>query len=120
MIRPGYKCNMPDIQAAIGVQQLKKIPGFQERRREIVERYNEAFADLDEIDLPVEKPEARSAWHLYAMRLNLGRLKIDRSRFIEELKDRNIGPAFILSPSTSSPITRINTTMHRRLPGRLC
>lgn len=103
VIRPGFKCNMSDIQAAIGVQQLKKIPGFQERRREIVERYNEAFEGLDEIDLPIERPEARSAWHLYAIRLNLDRLKIDRSRFIEELKNRNIGTSVHFIPLHIQP-----------------
>ena len=106
VIRPGFKCNMPDIQAAIGVQQLKKIPGFQERRREIVERYNQAFESLDEIELPVEKPEARSAWHLYAIRLNLNRLKIDRSRFIEELKNRNIGTSVHFIPLHIQPYYR--------------
>ena len=103
VIRPGFKCNMSDIQAAIGVQQLKKIPGFQERRREIVERYNEAFEGLDEIDLPIERPEARSAWHLYAIRLNLDHLKIDRSRFIEELKNRNIGTSVHFIPLHIQP-----------------
>jgi len=103
VIRPGFKCNMPDIQAAIGVQQLKKIPGFQERRREIVKRYNAAFEGLDEIELPVEKPEVRSAWHLYVIRLNLERLKIDRSRFIEELKNRNIGTSVHFIPLHIQP-----------------
>lgn len=103
VIRPGFKCNMTDMQAAIGLQQLKKIPGFQERRRAIVERYNEAFADLEEIELPVEKSEASSAWHLYAIRLNLDCLKIDRSRFIEELKDRNIGTSVHFIPLHIQP-----------------
>lgn len=106
VIRPGYKCNMTDIQAAIGIHQLKKIDAFQQVRRKIAETYNEAFGDLDEITIPVESPEVRSAWHLYAIRLNLERLKINRSQFIEELKKRNIGSSVHFIPLHIQPYYR--------------
>ena len=87
VILPGFKCNMTDIQAALGLQQLRKLPGFQARRRQIVRRYNEAFAPCGALETPVERPEVESAWHIYALRLNLERLTIDRARFIEELQN---------------------------------
>lgn len=90
VIRPGFKYNMPDITASIGIQQLKKLSGFQSRRREIVRRYNEAFLKFEELQIPIERPEVEHAWHLYVIRLNLNRLKISRNQFIEELKARNI------------------------------
>lgn len=98
VVLPGFKCNMTDIQAALGLQQLKKLPAFQQRRREIVARYQAAFKALPEVQTPTELPEMESAWHLYIMRLNLERLTIDRARFIEELKARNIGTSVHFIP----------------------
>jgi dTDP-4-amino-4,6-dideoxygalactose transaminase len=98
VIRPGFKCNMTDIQAALGIHQLRKLPGFQARRREIVDRYDAAFAGVDALQLPVERPEVVSAWHLYVIRLSLERLTIDRAAFIEELQRRNIGTSVHFIP----------------------
>jgi dTDP-4-amino-4,6-dideoxygalactose transaminase len=106
VILPGFKCNMTDIQAALGLQQLRKLDGFQARRREIVRRYNEAFATCDAVQTPVERPDVASAWHIYALRLNLGRLSIDRARFIEELKARNIGTSVHFIPIHLHPYYR--------------
>jgi len=98
VVLPGFKCNMTDIQAAIGLHQLRKLPQFQARRREIVRRYNKAFFQVEELQTPIERPEVESAWHLYVLRLNLDRLTIDRARFIEELKSRNIGASVHFIP----------------------
>lgn len=106
VIRPGYKCNMTDIQAAIGIHQLQKVDAFQETRRKIAETYTAAFTDLEEITVPSEEYQSRSAWHLYAIRLNLDRLKIDRSQFIEELKKRNIGSSVHFIPLHVQPYYR--------------
>ena len=106
VILPGFKCNMTDIQAALGLQQLKKLPSFQERRREIVRRYHQAFSHCEELQTPTERSEVESAWHLYALRLNLDRLKIDRARFIEELKARNIGVSVHFIPNHLQPYYR--------------
>jgi dTDP-4-amino-4,6-dideoxygalactose transaminase len=106
VIRPGYKCNMTDIQAAIGIHQLAKIDSFQEVRRKIAETYDDAFAELEEITVPVEDPNVCSAWHLYAIRLNLDRLKIDRSQFIQELRNRNIGASVHFIPLHLQPYYR--------------
>jgi len=106
VILPGFKCNMADIQAAIGLHQLRKLPRFQVRRREIVRRYDEAFSQFEELQTPVERPEVESAWHLYALRLNLERLTIDRAQFIQELKARNIGTSVHFIPIHLHPYYR--------------
>ncbi len=106
VILPGFKCNMTDIQASLGLHQLHKLPQFQERRREIVQRYNTAFADVSELQIPTERPEAESAWHIYALRLHLERLCIDRAEFIQELTARNIGTSVHFIPNHLQPYYR--------------
>jgi dTDP-4-amino-4,6-dideoxygalactose transaminase len=98
VVAPGFKCNMTDIQASLGLAQLRKLPVFQERRREIVRRYDAAFGRMPAIQTPTERPGAESAWHLYVIRLRLEQLRIDRHRFIEELKARNIGASVHFIP----------------------
>jgi dTDP-4-amino-4,6-dideoxygalactose transaminase len=98
VVLPGFKSNMTDLQAALGLQQLDKLEGFQRRRREIVNRYNQAFSEMPGIVVPVERSEVESAWHLYVIRLVLERLTIDRARFIEELAARNIGTSVHFIP----------------------
>ncbi len=103
---PGFKCNMTDIQASLGLQQLKKLAGFQLRRREVVQRYHSALQRMPELQIPVERPEVESAWHIYALRLNLETLKIDRGVFIDELKKRNIGASVHFIPMHLHPYYR--------------
>ncbi len=102
----GFKYNMTDMQAAIGLHQLKKLEGFHARRREIVRRYNAAFSSLAEFQTPVERPEVEHAWHLYVLRLNPERLELSRNRFIEELKARNIGASVHFIPIHLHPYYR--------------
>jgi dTDP-4-amino-4,6-dideoxygalactose transaminase len=106
VIYPGFKYNMTDIQAAIGLAQLKKIGYFQKRRREIVKAYNEAFKGQDALELPVERAEVTHAWHLYVLRLNLDVLTIGRDHFIEELRIRNIGTSVHFIPIHLHPYYR--------------
>jgi dTDP-4-amino-4,6-dideoxygalactose transaminase len=106
VVRPGFKYNMTDIQAAIGLHQLRKLPQFQARRREIVRRYNEAFSQLEELQIPTERPEVEHAWHLYVLRLNVERLNVSRNQFIEELKARNIGTSVHFIPIHLHPYYR--------------
>jgi dTDP-4-amino-4,6-dideoxygalactose transaminase len=98
VVRPGFKYNMSDIQASIGLWQLKKLVGFQRRRREVVAAYSAAFRDHKALEVPVERPEVESAWHLYILRLRPEALRIDRNAFIEELKARNIGTSVHFIP----------------------
>jgi dTDP-4-amino-4,6-dideoxygalactose transaminase/lipopolysaccharide/colanic/teichoic acid biosynthesis glycosyltransferase len=88
--RPGFKYNMTDLQAAIGLHQLAKLSRFRARRAEIARRYNAAFSTLEHFQIPAQRPEVEHAWHLYVLRLNLDRLNISRNEFIEELDARRI------------------------------
>lgn len=106
ILLPGFKYNMTDIQAAIGIWQLKKLPQFQEKRRRIVRLYNEAFQNVPALELPVERPDVEHAWHLYVLRLRPDALRIDRSRFIEELRIRNIGASVHFIPIHLHPYYR--------------
>jgi dTDP-4-amino-4,6-dideoxygalactose transaminase len=106
VVRAGFKCNMTDMQAAIGLHQLKKLESFHARRREIVRRYNAAFSPLAEFQTPVERPEVEHAWHLYVLRLNLDCFELSRNRFIEELKARNIGTSVHFIPIHLHPYYR--------------
>lgn len=98
VVLPGFKYNMPDLQAAIGIHQLKRLEAMQRRRRAIVAQYDEALGQLEELERPVERPEVESAWHIYLLRLHLDRLKIDRAGFVEELRKRNIGTSVHFIP----------------------
>lgn len=106
VITPGFKYNMTDIQAAIGLVQLERLAGFQRRRLEVVQRYNDVFGDMEELETPTERPEVQSAWHLYVLRLNLDLLTITRNQFIEEMGARNIGTSVHFIPIHLHPYYR--------------
>ena len=106
ILLPGFKYNMTDIQAALGLRQLQKLASFQRRRRHVVARYAEAFADLDALELPVERPDVEHAWHLYVLRLVPETLRIDRDRFITELAARHIGTSVHFIPIHLHPYYR--------------
>jgi dTDP-4-amino-4,6-dideoxygalactose transaminase len=92
IVLPGYKYNMMDIQAAIGIHQLPKLDGFIARRTELALFYNEAFVDVEELLPPRLAPyPQRHAWHLYTPLVRIERLAIDRDGFMAELKKLNIG-----------------------------
>jgi dTDP-4-amino-4,6-dideoxygalactose transaminase len=103
---PGFKYNMTDVQAAMGLAQLRKLERFQQRRREIVAAYNTAFEPMDALETPVERPEVEHAWHLYVLRLRFGALQIGRDQFIEELTARNIGTSVHFIPIHIHPFYR--------------
>jgi len=87
----GFKYNMMDIQAAMGIHQLKRIDRYWERRKEIWERYCQAFGDLPVVlPAPVE-PDTKHAYHLYTLLLDTERLKITRDRFLSLMTERKIG-----------------------------
>jgi dTDP-4-amino-4,6-dideoxygalactose transaminase len=89
---PGFKYNMMDIQAALGLHQLRRLGGFLEERARLAARYDEAFRGVEGLLLPQRVPyPSRHAWHLYTPLVDLDRLTISRDRFIDELKARNIG-----------------------------
>ena len=88
--RPGFKHNMSDILAAIGLAQVDRIESLQRQRLCVVRRYQDGLASREELELPVELAGVTHSWHIFAIRLRLDHLKINRSRFIEELKKRRI------------------------------
>ncbi|MCA9050903.1 MAG: DegT/DnrJ/EryC1/StrS aminotransferase family protein, partial [Planctomycetaceae bacterium] len=98
VVAPGFKYNMTDIQAAIGLQQLRRFTALQRRRREIVARYDQAFRGTGFFQTPVTRSHVTHAWHLYVLRLNSGRLTIDRNQLIDELTARNIGTSVHFIP----------------------
>jgi dTDP-4-amino-4,6-dideoxygalactose transaminase len=106
VIYPGFKYNMTDIQASIGLQQLKKIDGFQKRRQEIVNEYDKAFSQYPYFEIPCRLSNINHSWHLYVLRINLDTLVIGRDQFIEELKDRNIGTSVHFIPIHLHPYYR--------------
>ncbi|HXM78104.1 MAG TPA: DegT/DnrJ/EryC1/StrS family aminotransferase [Thermoanaerobaculia bacterium] len=89
---PGFKYNMMDIQAALGLHQLKRLEGFLVERERLARRYDRALAGLSGLILPqrVAYP-VRHAWHLYTPLVDSDRLTIGRDQFMAELKTRNIG-----------------------------
>lgn len=90
IVELGYKYNMMDLQAAIGIHQLAKAERFRARRLEIVQRYRSGLGDLPQLTLPGDAADGRHAWHLFPVLLDLDRLAVDRDRLIGLLAERNI------------------------------
>src|ERR1035437_8448084 len=106
VIDRGYKYNMSDIAAAMGLAQLKRLDGMNARRTEIARRYNAALGEMPEVQTPPERADCRHAWHLYILRLNLEQLSIDRARFFDEMKRRGIGCSVHFIPIPLHPYYR--------------
>jgi dTDP-4-amino-4,6-dideoxygalactose transaminase len=98
VVYPGFKYNMTDIQAAMGLAQLRKLQAFHARRQAVARSYTAAFAGHDALEPPTERPEVDSAWHLYVLRLRPERLRIGRDQVIEELTARNVGTSVHFIP----------------------
>lgn len=86
----GFNYRMTDMQAALLISQLDKLPAFSRRRKEIVEKYNEAFAGLPQVVVQEEIPESDTTRHLYILRLAPERLSISRRQFFDALDAENI------------------------------
>ena len=89
IIAPGYKFNLPDVLAAIGVCQLDRVWLFYEQRKAIVDMYNKAFSSFDFIELPPDGPG--NSWHLYLMRIVPEKLKITREQFAKKMQEAGLG-----------------------------
>lgn len=87
----GYNYRITDIQAALGITQLEKIDKFLARRREIVNRYNNEFKDIDGLIIPEQLENTNSAWHIYVLQLELEKLTGDRKEIFKALRDKNLG-----------------------------
>jgi perosamine synthetase len=106
VVAPGFKYNITDIAAALGLVQLSRLDAMQDRRRRIAARYTEAFADVDALEPPTVREDRTSAWQLYILRLHLGALRCDRAAMIEELKARGIGTSVHFIPLHLHPYWR--------------
>jgi perosamine synthetase len=106
IIAPGYKYNMTDLAAAMGLVQLEKAERMRQRREMIAERYHSAFRGRAELQIPAGQPDCKHAWHLYALRLNLNHLQIDRAQFVQELRKRSIGASVHFIPLHCHPYYR--------------
>ena len=106
IVAPGYKYNMADIAAAIGIHQLRKADLFHRRRSDIVRQYREALEGVEEIILPQVQPNRVHSWHLHTIRLKLARLKLDRAQFIAELQRCGVGTSVHWLPLHMHPYYR--------------
>lgn len=106
IIAPGFKYNLTDIASALGLVQLRKANKLHERRTKLALEYNKALARIPEIRTPTASSDRIHSWHLYAVRLKLDALAIDRAKFIEELKQRGIGCSVHWMPLHMHPYYR--------------
>ena len=91
IVAAGYKYNLTDIAAALGLVQLKRCNDLWAARSRIAAVYDAAFGGMPEIRIPVQRPRRQHAWHLYVIQLELERLRITRDDFVQALRARNIG-----------------------------
>ena len=89
---PGYKYNLPDMAAVLGLRQLGRVDEFNRKRTQLATRYRERLAEIEEI-LPLADPPypVTHAWHLFIVRLDVDKAGISRDDFMKALKERNIG-----------------------------
>jgi dTDP-4-amino-4,6-dideoxygalactose transaminase len=91
VLYPGYKYNMFDLQASLGIHQLKKVEFFWQRRKRWIEVYNEAFGDMNEIQVLAEKENVKHAYHLYPILVKPEELRVDRDALLQALREAGIG-----------------------------
>jgi perosamine synthetase len=106
ILAPGFKYNLTDIAAALGLVQLGKLDVMWRRRAEIAGRYDRAFASHPELQLPARTQANQHAWHLYMLRVDNDRLTGGRDAFVEELRKHNIGASVHFIPLHLHPYYR--------------
>jgi len=103
VVEGGFKYNLSDLQSALGIHQLRKLDSFIATRTQYAQIYNRELGGLPELELPPDRSDSRHSWHLYILRLNLDRLDIDRSTFLEELRGRGVGGSVHFIPIPLHP-----------------
>lgn len=103
VVYPGFKYNMTDIQASIGIHQLDKLEYFIKVRQEYSQLYDDGFRDIEEIETPFVSPTSVHARHLYTILLKTEKLTIDRAQFIDKLREANIGTSVHFIPLHMHP-----------------
>jgi len=100
----GFKYNLTDIAAALGLQQLQRMGAFHRRREEIARMYNDGFSNLDTCCIPRDAGLGMHAWHLYILELNLPALSVGRDEVLNRLRQRGIGTSVHFIPLHLHPI----------------
>lgn len=103
---PGFKYNMTDIQASLGLHQLKKLEKFTKKREWLAQLYNKHFSKMPEITIPTARKYVRHARHLYSILVDIDNLRIDRGKFFEALDAENIGASVHFIPVHLHPYYR--------------
>jgi UDP-4-amino-4,6-dideoxy-N-acetyl-beta-L-altrosamine transaminase len=99
----GFNYRMTDMQGALRYSQLQKLPFFKKRRREIVTKYNQAFADMRYLKIPYEPESVCSCFHLYAVQIDFAALGKNRSQVMQELREKGVGTQVHYIPVPSQP-----------------
>ena len=106
IVAPGFKYNLTDIASAIGLVQLRKADALHQRRSALAQRYADALSGVSEVIVPTAHVDRIHSWHLFAIRLRLERMNINRADFIEQLKLRGIGCSVHWMPLHMHPYYR--------------
>ena len=91
IVAPGYKYNLTDVAAAIGLKQIERVESMRSEREEIASFFRQQFTDVDQLELPPQGENRIHSWHLFPIRLCLDQLTIDRNEFIRQLRERGVG-----------------------------
>ncbi|MEI7752382.1 MAG: DegT/DnrJ/EryC1/StrS family aminotransferase, partial [Candidatus Omnitrophota bacterium] len=113
MTHLGFNYRLTDIQAALGISQLKKLDRFVNRRREIALAYDQAFQELPRVVIPAESKGYRGAYHLYPLRIDFKKIGISRAMFMKELQKDGVGTQVHYIPIHTQPY-------YRQLGYRVC
>lgn len=103
IVAPGYKYNLTDVAAAIGIHQLSRAEAMRQAREQRARAYLDALADVSAVELPPTDADRIHAWHLFPLKLRLDELSIDRNRFIDELRDAGVGCSVHWRPLHAHP-----------------
>lgn len=103
IVAPGFKYNMTDVAASLGLSQLARAEELLNARVSVAKRFIEGLRDVPEVETPVELPNRKHSWHLFAVQLRLDLLDIDRSQFIEEMKARGVAASVHWLPLHKQP-----------------
>jgi dTDP-4-amino-4,6-dideoxygalactose transaminase len=104
VLEAGFKYNLTDMQAALGVVQLAKCDAMSLARERVAQRYTSAFQSMTTVQVPATLSDRTTAWHLYVLRLHLDELRIDRNQFIHQLADRGVGTSVHFIPLHLQPL----------------
>jgi perosamine synthetase len=106
IVAPGYKYNLPDVAAAIGIHQLARAGEMRRRREVIATRYREALADVPQVELPPADKNRLHSWHLFPLRLRTERLALSRNVLKEELRQKGVSTSVHWRPLHLHPYYR--------------